>query len=155
MSRMGDGGHVGIVSHPPVVVSTCPQANSRGFRRVDRGGEGLYSFAMAKWIPGDVLEWREPDWHTKGRVKKTYFKKGERLVIAQVVKVDKSYVQLEVLRCEIVFDQSARGVKVLKTGEGIKRKVTKLKSREAVRRPWGGKDGERARAKVTSKFLRN
>jgi hypothetical protein len=35
-----------------------------------------------KLLVGDVLRWTEPDWHAKGKRKKTFFKKGERRVTA-------------------------------------------------------------------------
>ena len=109
---------------------------------------------MTKLLDGDVLQWPEPDWFKKGRHKKGFFLKGERLVTAQITSMDKVFVRLEVLRCEKLSDQSATGVEIFKPGRGIVRKRTTLKARKAVRLPWGGKDGEAARAKVTSKFLK-
>jgi hypothetical protein len=117
------------------------------------------------WLPcgekftiGDVLRWTEPDWFQKGRRKKEFFKKGERRVTATVSAVDKSYVHLEVRKCEVISDQSARGVKVLKAGEEIKRKPATLKKHQAERMVWAGKEGEGARTAVTgvviSRFLR-
>jgi hypothetical protein len=108
---------------------------------------------MNRWTTGDVLEWAEPDWFKKGKRKPEFFKKGERLLTAQITSMDKTYVHLEVLRCELLSDQSATGVKMLKPGEGIVRKHATLKAREAKRIPWGGPDGEAARKAVT-RFLR-
>jgi hypothetical protein len=115
---------------------------------------------MTRWKPrseaftvGDVLRWQEPDWFQKGKRKKEFFKKGERTVSAQVLGVGAVYLKLKVLRCEVVFDQSAKGVKVLKPGEEITRKLSTLQARGAIRIDWGGEDGESARAHVTSRFL--
>lgn len=106
------------------------------------------------FLIGDVLEWPEPDWYGKGKRKKAFFKKGERRVTAQVRTMDsKGYVHLEVLKCELVFDQSVTGVEIFRAGEIILRKHSTLKKREAKRIPWGGKDGEPARALAASKFV--
>ena len=106
------------------------------------------------FVVGDVVRWREPDWFQKGKRKKQFFKKGERIVSAQLVVVGPVYVKLHVLRCEVVSDQSATGVKMLKPGEEITRKLSTLRARGAERIEWGGEDGESARAHVTSLFLR-
>lgn len=112
---------------------------------------------MARWIVGDVLRWTEPDWFQKGkgRRKKEFFKKGERTVSAQVRSIEGDWVELKVLRCEVVSDRSARGVHRLKGGEVIARKGAVLQKRGAERIAWGGADGERARLHVVakSKFL--
>ena len=102
---------------------------------------------------GDVLEWVEADWFKK-KPKSKPFKKGERLVTAQITSVDKAYIHLEVLRCSTISDQSATGVKVLKAGQGIKRMRKTLKAGDAKRIPWGGADGEAVRSMVTSRLLR-
>jgi hypothetical protein len=109
---------------------------------------------MRKWIVGDVLIWPEADWFAKGRKKKEFFKKGTRLVAAQILEIGSVYVKLTVLRCDVVYDVSARGVKVLRQGEVITRKLATLKKCKAVRTDWGGKEGESARAIVVSKFTR-
>ena len=84
---------------------------------------------MNRWKIGDVLEWAEPDWFKKGKRTPEFFKKSERLLTAQITSMDKTYVHLEVLRCEVLSDQSATGVKTPKPGQGIVRKHWTLKAR--------------------------
>lgn len=121
---------------------------------VDGDGATVYSFFMGKWIIGDVLEWVEPDWHVKGKRKKEYFKKGERRVTAQVTEIGRTYIALNVIKCEVISDQSATGVEVLKAGDRVVRKLSTFKARKAQRAKWGGADGEAAREIVTSRFLK-
>ena len=90
------------------------------------------------FVVGDVVRWREPDWFQKGKRKKQFFKKGERIVSAQLVVVGPVYVKLHVLRCEVVSDQSATGVKMLKPGEEITHKLSTLRARGAERIEWCG-----------------
>lgn len=106
------------------------------------------------WVVGDVAVWDEPDWHVSGKRKKEYFRKGDRRVTAQVVDIGRTFIKLKVMSCEVIFDQSASGVKLLKEGEEITRNLEKFKARKAARAPWGGADGEDARAAVTSSFLK-
>lgn len=120
---------------------------------VDGRNRPGYSSGMGKWTVGDVLLWPEPDWFVKGKRKKEYFKKGERVAVAQIRAIENGYLKLEVLRCEVAYDRSAKGVKILKVGEVITRKATTLKARGATRIAWGGKEeGESARSLVISKF---
>lgn len=107
-----------------------------------------------------MLLWAEPDWFKVPKKKKEFFNKGKRVVAAQIQALEGKYVKLEVLHCEIAFDNSAKGVKLLKVGESITRLHTTLKKRGAERTAWGGADGESARAHVTgakakSKFLKD
>mgnify|MGYP000713442056 CR=1 FL=1 len=109
---------------------------------------------MDRWIVGDVAVWDEPDWHVKGKVKKEFFRKGTRRVTAQVTEVGRTYIALNVISCVVLSDQSAKGVTVFKPGERLVRKRSTFRARKAKRAPWGGADGEDARAAVTSSFLK-
>lgn len=109
---------------------------------------------MNRWIVGDVAVWDEPDWHVKGKVRKEFFRKGTRRVTAQVADIGKTYIGLTVISCEVLEDQSAKGVKVFKKGERLVRKLDTFRARKAQRAKWGGEDGEAARAAVTSSFLK-
>ena len=62
--------------------------------------EALWVAASDEWIEGDVVRWTEPIFH--GRGKKAFGKVGRRRVTAQVLERPESYVDLLVLRCEVI-----------------------------------------------------
>jgi len=100
------------------------------------------------------VRWKEPVWIEKGRRKKRLIKVGERSLTASVLGEDqKGFVRLCVMKCEILDNIGARVLEPFRKDEVVKRKRTTIARGGGERLPWGGKDGEGARAQVTSKFL--
>ena len=116
---------------------------------------------MPKWIPcggkfitGDVVRWIEPVWVEKGRRKKTLVKVGMRAVTAAVLKDEgREFASLSVLKCEVLDTIGPYFLQPLKKDAVVKRKRMTIARGGGERLPWTGKDGEGARALVTSKFL--
>ncbi|HEV8414167.1 MAG TPA: hypothetical protein VGQ49_11270 [Bryobacteraceae bacterium] len=116
---------------------------------------------MPDWIPckddyriGDVLRWREPVWKPKARKNSRTVLIGERLITAQVTHCDREWVEFALKSCETATAETWwKPIPELKADKPLKRRRSSLGKRSPKRRPWGGKDGEAARAVVTSKFL--
>jgi hypothetical protein len=113
-----------------------------------------------KWIPcngrhleGDVIRWKQPIWPERKTRKPDV--RGECLVTAEVLKPDRAgYVRLGVKEVEVIYNKYGIPLKTFKVGEVIRKQPATLTKGEAERRPWGGKDGESARALAVSRFMR-
>ena len=114
---------------------------------------------MTKWIPcgsgfieADVVRWTEAVWKT-GRLKSSKpVKVGERVVIAQVVRIDSGeWVFLQVVESRVTEEKQGRTVtEVLKKGQEVRRKRSTIKRGKPERLPWSD---ESARANLASRFL--
>jgi hypothetical protein len=115
---------------------------------------------MPAWIPcngkfleGDVIRWTQPLWPARKMRRPEV--RGESLVTAEVLKPDRpGFLRLAIMSDEIIKNKYGMPLKTLKKGEIIRKKAASLTKGKAERRPWGGRDGESARALAVSKFMR-
>lgn len=107
-----------------------------------------------EWIPceddyriGDVVRWREPAW--KPRARKGTPPIGERLITAQVTRCDTEWVEFALKSCVTTNAEGWwRPIPELKADKPLKKRRGPLGKKKPERKPWGGKDGEAARAEV-------
>jgi len=112
------------------------------------------------WIPydgklnsGDVWRWREPVWH-KAQKKSKAVIIGERLMLAQLLKVDGDWLEFKLMKCETKNAETWwKPIPELKDDKPLRRKRATLVRRKPDRRPWATSDGEPARAVTVSKYL--
>ena len=116
---------------------------------------------MPKWIPcngkftpSDVCRWREPVWKPKARKTSKPVVIGERLITAQLTHCDGDWLEFTLMSCETTNAELWwKRIPELKTDKPLRRSRKSLAKRNPERRPWGGKDGEGARAITASRFL--
>lgn len=114
---------------------------------------------MAEWVPvgndfieADVIRWKEGVFKSKRRKNGKLVRIGERLVTAEVLKMDnQGWVNLLVRACEVVsVGWNIREVPLLPKETEIKRKRTTIARGNTERLLWSD---ESARSIVASKFV--
>ena len=111
------------------------------------------------WIPcssgfveADVVRWLEAVWKTGRRKGSRPVKVGERIVIAQVARIDAhDWVFLQVIESHVTEEKQGRRVtEVLKKGQDIRRKRKTIDRGKPARLRWSD---ETARGALISQFL--
>ncbi len=109
-------------------------------------------------VPDDIYRWREPAWKPKARKTSKSVIIGEREITARLTKSEGDWLEFELIECQTTNAELwAKRIPELKVGELLRRRRRVFLTRNPERRPWGGKDGESARAIIAasaaSKFL--
>ena len=109
-------------------------------------------------IPDDIYRWRQPAWKPKARKTSKSVIIGERDITARLKKCDGDWLEFELMSCKTTNAELwAKRIPELKVGEPLRISRRVFMNRNPERRPWGGKDGESARAIIAasaaSKFL--
>jgi hypothetical protein len=79
---------------------------------------------------------------------------GERFITAQLIKCDGDWLEFTLMSCETTNAELWwKRIPELKADKPLRRSLRALVKRDPERRPWGGKDGEAARAITASRFL--
>lgn len=106
-------------------------------------------------IAHDVIRWRERVWKPKARKNSRAVAIGERFITAEVLRCDGDWIELALKSCETTNAETWwKRIPELKADKPLRRRRSTIEKGNPQRRPWGGADGEAARAISASKFLR-